>query len=143
MSTERLLLDTSALLTLIEDEDGAERVEDALVSGGVLVHWISLVELYYVSVQRGGEEEADLRHALVKQLPIQLIDEMDEPTLLIAARWKARFRISLADALIAATARRQDATLLHKDPEYEALHAEIWLESLPYKSNASGASAPS
>lgn len=139
MSTERLLLDTSALLTLIEDEDGADRVEGALASGGVLVHWISLVELYYVSAQRRGEDEADLRYALVKQLPIQLIDEMDEPTLLIAARWKAKHRISLADALIAAAARRQDATLLHKDPEYEALHAEIRLESLPYKSSTSGA----
>jgi predicted nucleic acid-binding protein len=58
---------------------------------------------------------------------------LDEPTLLTAGRFKARFRISLADALIAAFALRQEAILVHKDPELEALSEEIQQEILPYK----------
>ena len=58
---------------------------------------------------------------------------MDEPTLLTASRFKARFRISLADALIAAFAVRQEAILVHKDPELEALAEIVPQEILPYK----------
>jgi predicted nucleic acid-binding protein len=58
---------------------------------------------------------------------------MDEPTLLTAARFKATQRISLADAIIAALAIRQDAILLHKDPEFEVLAGQVSLETLLYK----------
>jgi predicted nucleic acid-binding protein len=58
---------------------------------------------------------------------------MDEPTLLTAARLKAVHRISLANAIIAAFAIRQNALLLHKDPEFESLSGQVLLEALPYK----------
>ena len=41
--------------------------------------------------------------------------------LLAAARIKAGHKLSVADAWIAATAERLDATLVHKDPEFEPL----------------------
>ena len=62
--------------------------------------------------------------------------EVDEPLLLTAARLKATHRVSLADAIIAAYAIRQGATLVHKDPEYESLSSELDLETLPYKGRA-------
>jgi len=46
---------------------------------------------------------------------------------------KARYRMSFADAFIAATAIHLDAILVHKDPEFEALKAILRTESLPYK----------
>jgi len=52
---------------------------------------------------------------------------------LAAAALKARFRLSFADALIAAIASECGATLLHKDPEMDALAGLVDLESLPYK----------
>jgi len=39
----------------------------------------------------------------------------------------------MADALIAASAHRYGATLLHKDPEFDALLDTIKQERLPYK----------
>jgi len=45
---------------------------------------------------------------------------MDEPLLLIASRFKASYRVPLADAIIAAYAFYYQAMLLHKDPEFEA-----------------------
>ncbi|MGH2592700.1 MAG: PIN domain-containing protein [Anaerolineae bacterium] len=46
---------------------------------------------------------------------------------------KAVHHLSLADAIIAAFAIRQNATLLHKDPEFEALAGQAAMEVLPYK----------
>jgi predicted nucleic acid-binding protein len=77
----------------------------------------------------------------LKQLPCKILWEIDEPTLLTASRLKASHQLSLADALIAAFAQRQSATLVHKDPEFEVLVGQMDLESLPYKSASS--SAPS
>jgi predicted nucleic acid-binding protein len=57
----------------------------------------------------------------------------DEKTFLQAGRLKASHRLSVADALIAATAKLHDAVLVHKDPELEALRGEMELLSLPFK----------
>lgn len=135
MSAKPVLLDTSALLTLIEDEAGASRVEQVLRAGSAIIAWVSLLEVVYLTRQERGEQEAERRYALLKVLPVTLLWTLDEPTLLIAARFKARHRISFADAIIAAYAAHHQATLLHKDPEFEALAAEVETEALPYKTS--------
>lgn len=133
LADERYLLDTSALMTLIEDEPGADRVEQALKGGSALVPGIALIEVYYVSLQERGQEEADLRYALIKDLNVQILWTMDEAVVLCAGRLKAAHRLSLADSVIAAFAAHHKATLLHKDPEYKALEGVVSMESLPYK----------
>ena len=133
MSDRRYLLDTSALLTFIEDEDGATRVEELLQLSSTVVTWISLLEISYITRQEQDAAEADQRYALLKALPITLLWSIDEPTLLTAARLKAQYRVSLADTLIAACAIQATATLVHKDPEFEQLVGEVTLEALPYK----------
>ena len=139
MSPERYLLDTSALLTLIEDEIGAERIETVLTQSETLLPWLALLEAHYITLQERGQSEADHRYALMKQLPVTILWETDEPILLTAARLKAAHHLSLADAIIAAYAIRHNATLLHKDPEFEALAGQMLLEALPHKSASSAA----
>lgn len=133
MSAEGYVLDTSALFTLVEDEPGADRVEEVLRNERVWLPWLVLLELAYVTRQEKGEAEAEYRYSLAKSLPATVLWEADEPTLLTAARYKASHRVSLADAIIAAFAARRGAVLLHKDPEYEALAGEVDLEALPYR----------
>ncbi|MBI5017167.1 MAG: PIN domain-containing protein [Deltaproteobacteria bacterium] len=133
MSGDRYVLDTSALLTLIEDEPGADRVQQILAEEEVLIPWVVLLEAVYISRQERGEAEAERRYALLKQLRAVILWEVDEPTLLTAARFKADYRVSLADAMIAAFAARQSAVLLHKDPEYEPLSSTVRQDLLPYK----------
>jgi predicted nucleic acid-binding protein len=128
-----LLLDTSAILTLIEDEAGADRVEAALRLESSLVPWPVLLEAHYIMLRDEGQAEADRCLALLKQLGVTIIWGMDEATLLTAARIKAQHRVSLADALIAAFAVRAGAVLLHKDPEFESLAGSLTMERLPYK----------
>ena len=67
------LLDTSALLSFIEDEAGADRVEHALKQPTTIVPWPVLLETHYVSVQEQGQAEADRRIALIKQLNVKIL----------------------------------------------------------------------
>jgi predicted nucleic acid-binding protein len=127
------LLDTSALLTLLENETGAERVEQVLRQAPTYISALSLLEVRYITLQEQSGTEADVRHALLKRSGATLIWELDEPIILIAASLKATYSLSLADATIAASAQRHGAVLLHKDPEFEALPESIRQEHLPYK----------
>ena len=133
MKSRRYLLDTSAVLALVEDEDGADRVEALLRTQDVIVPFVVLLESHYISRREQGEAEADRRYALLRQLTPHILWEVDEPTLLTAARLKALNPISLADALIAAFAIQNDAILVHKDAEYEVVAGEVELETLPCK----------
>lgn len=134
MNPEGFVLDTSAILTLIEDEKGADRVDQILRTERVWLPWLVLLEVNYITRQERGEAEADRRYALMKQLPVTILWSVDEPTLLTAARIKASCHLSLADAVIAAFTMQLNAILLHKDPEFEALAGQLFPEALPYKS---------
>ena len=135
------LLDTSALFALIEDELGADRVEAILRSGEALIPAAAALEVYYVTRQERGEDEADRRLALVRQLPARWLDQLTDPVLVAAGRLKAAHRISLADAMIAGFALNSAATLVHKDPECEAIAPDVQQERLPYKPRRSLADA--
>ena len=135
MNEERFILDTSAILTFLQDEEGAERVDTILRKSEVLLPFFVPLETYYITLQEQNESVADQRYALIKQLRSTILWTVNEPILLRSARFKAHYHISLADALIAAFASYYDAILVHKDPEFEELHTEIKQEALPYKNN--------
>ncbi len=130
------LLDTSAILAMIEGEAGADRTEQLLRDQRVLLPFVVLLEIYYITLQERGEEEANSRYAMLKALEIGLLTEVTEPVLLRAAQMKAYTRISFADAIIAAFAAVHGAVLVHKDPEFDALKDQVRLESLSYKARA-------
>lgn len=132
MSDDCFVLDTSALLAFMTGEDGADQVEKILLGkeNRLFIPWAVLFEVYYITKRTRGEKEADRRFVLIKELPASILWQMEEPEVLTAARIKAQFRISFADSIIAATAFRLDAILVHKDPEYERLSGMIKLHSL-------------
>ena len=114
-------LDTSAILTLRDDEPGAERV--AMVLEGpdpCFACFITRMEVLYRVWKDEGERSGRLAYEQLQSLPIQWVDQT-EPLLLEASRIKALHRLSVADAWIAAAALLGRATLLHKDPEFEAI----------------------
>jgi len=117
----------------MEDEEGAEEVERIIKEAHVILPFIVLLEVYYISLRERGEEIAIKRYAFLMSLGAETIWDVDEPTLLTAGRFKALYRLSLADALIAALAKRNGAILVHKDPEYEVLSKEVRQVVLPYK----------
>jgi ribonuclease VapC len=127
------LLDTSALLALLEDEPGAGRVAHVFKHAETFISALSLLEVRYITLQERDQAEADVRHALLKRSGAEIVWDLDEPTVLKAAAFKAEHALSLADALIAASAHRRGAILLHKDPEFDALAGAVKQERLPLK----------
>ena len=133
----RFVLDTSALLTLHNDEAGSDRVAAVLLAAAegqaeVYGCFISLMEVLHRVWKTNGEAAGRSAYAQCLELPIVWVHE--SPTLLErAASVKAVHSLSLADAWIAATALECQATLMHKDPEFEAI-AGLLEDRLPYKS---------
>ena len=127
------LLDTSALLTFLENEQGADKVEYMLKNEIIFCPFVVMLEVYYITLREKGSDIADKRYALIKSLELEFLWEIDEPTLLTASRFKGQFQISLADAIIAAFAKKNNAILVHKDPEYECIKTEVKQYILPYK----------
>lgn len=133
MSEIKYLLDTSAVLTFLEDEEGAEQVETLLRHKQVLIPYLVLLETCYITLQERSDDVAARRYALLKQLDVTFLWEIDEQTLLTAAQLKARYHLSLADAQIAAYALRNGAILVHQDPEFEAISEIGQQKALPCK----------
>jgi predicted nucleic acid-binding protein len=119
----------------MEDEEGAERVEEILREGEVLIPFPVLLEVYYITLRERSEQVADERYALVRNLPATEIWHVDEHVLLTAARLKAQHRLSFANALIAAFALQYRAVLVHEDPEYEPLTGVVQQEPLLYRTS--------
>jgi len=133
------LLDTSAILTLRDDEPGADRVAELLEQtrqGSVrcLGCFITLMEVFYRVWRDEGESAGRLAYEQCLALPIVWVHE--SPGLLKrAAALKAGHPLSLADAWIAAAALEQGAVLIHKDPEFRAV--EVAQEELPLRAKKS------
>ena len=134
---EVFILDTSTLLAYIEDEDGAEYAEDLLIRAErneitIYIPFVSLTEVMYITLQEKDENTAQARVDLIKSLSC-IVEESSETLNFAAARLKAKNRISLADAYIAALCQERNGVLVHKDPEFEKLSPAINQHKLPYK----------
>lgn len=131
------VLDTSALLTYLQSEEGSKIIEEILMtakrSNHVYISFITLMELYYIIWQEEGEHKAKEILVLLKSLPIQIVESNHRITL-IAGRIKANHKLSVADAFIVATAIEKEAMLVHKDPELENVSRYAEILTLPYKS---------
>ncbi len=133
----RYVLDTSAVLTVLNDEEGIETVLDLLKaahSGGALVYlpFMTLMELEYLNLRRHSQEETQRVLNLVEAWPVE-IEHSTEEWCHEAAQVKARGLVSVADAWICSLARLLDAELVHKDPKYDAVPGLKALP-LPYRS---------
>lgn len=127
------MLDSSALLTLIEEEAGDERVKQILRAEMAFVPWISLTELLCITTREKGEEHAEERYALIKNSNAAILWDATEELMFLAVNLKAHHQVSFADALIAAYSMQLNAILVHKDPEMESLRDKIRMEILPYQ----------
>jgi ribonuclease VapC len=129
------LLDFSALLTLRDEEAGADDVAarlDASSCGGIpcRICFISLMELYDRVWQDEGRTQGRVAYEQCLSLPLIVVHE-DTALLEKAGGIKATYRLSVAAAWIAASAVLLRATLVHKDPEFEPV--EITQHRLPYR----------
>jgi predicted nucleic acid-binding protein len=130
------VLDTSALLTLFKDEDGAQDVEEILEVCGkgrskAYLPFMSLMEFDYMVLRTQGRSAVDGAIRMVQAWPVEKVESYPEWGR--KAAWiKSRVPLSVADAWNAALALILDAELVHKDPEYDQVRG-LRHRRLPYK----------
>jgi predicted nucleic acid-binding protein len=117
-------LDASALLSLLTNGSGADRVESLLREARpdtpLLVSAVNLGEVFYIAWQRHGEESAKQTLADLLQLPIRIVP-VDVPQVLKAGELKAVHKIPYVDCLAAALATLNQAALVTSDRDFEKL----------------------
>lgn len=128
------VLDAHALMVYFEKEPGYEKVQDLLAaaaSGGrrLLLSAVNWGEVYYVTHREHGRQAADQVAQLLEEFPIEVVP-VDVPIARQAGLYKAARRMSYADCLAGALARRRKAALVSGDRDFKALENEIkivWL----------------
>jgi len=127
------VLDANALLDLLVNGPGAERVERLLKGARpatpLLVSAVNWGEVFYISWQRHGEESARQTLADLLQLPIRIVP-VDVAQVLKAGELKAVHRIPYVDCFAAALATLNQATLVTSDRDFEKLGRHfpvLWL----------------
>jgi predicted nucleic acid-binding protein len=103
-----------------------------LIDVPIATSFMSFMEVFYITLQERDIDEAKIRLNLMGSLPITRV-ESTEPLGLIASKLKAGYRLSVADAWIAALAEEKGSILVHKDPEFEQLEDTLSVQKLPYK----------
>ncbi len=129
------VFDSFALIAYFRDEPGAEAMENLLVTAGkkdTPLHMtdVNYAEVKYSIVKKDGAEAWAEAAKILQGLPIDF-HSTNRALADTAADFKARFKISLADAFAAALAKEKKAGLVTGDPEFKPLAKEIkinWLK---------------
>ena len=129
------VLDSFALIAYFRDEPGAEMVENLLVTAGkkdtpLLMTDVNYAEVKYSIVKKDGADAWAEAAKVLQGLPIDF-HSTNRSLADLAADFKARFKMSLAEAFAAALAKETKAELVTGDPEFKALEKEIkihWLK---------------
>ena len=129
------VLDTSAILTFLKAESGIE-VLDELFRGRdnrYIISFLTLYEIYYTTFRNHSKNAADflLRTTMQLGLEVNYENELDEA--ISAGTIRGVFPVSTVGAWVASLAYRRQATLVHKDPAFEALADHIDLLTIPYE----------
>ncbi|MBW8050184.1 MAG: type II toxin-antitoxin system VapC family toxin [Cytophagales bacterium] len=114
------ILDACSLIAFFGNEKGSEKVDDILRRSEkedclVFIHKINLFEVYYDSYRRESKKKANDILITVNDLPITIIEQLEDKVFKEAGRLKATYRISLADSIALAEAKTKKAEIVTAD----------------------------
>ena len=117
---ETFVLDASALIAFLNDEDGADKVEDVLQKAKVdnciiYMNKLNILEIYYGVYREDGKEKAEETLIKILNLPLIVVDTLKDDVFKEAGRLKATYKISLADSIAIAEAETRKAQILTAD----------------------------
>lgn len=131
---KKYVLDTHSVIAYLEGEESGRGLipilENAVENKAVL--FLSVVnwgEVYYIALREGGKERAGLYLSVIDKYPVEIVDADKELTL-AAARYKARYKMSYADAFACGLAEMKNASLVTGDKEFKQADDKInitWL----------------
>ncbi|MCL2041153.1 MAG: PIN domain-containing protein [Bacteroidales bacterium] len=112
----KFVLDACAVLALIKGEQGMNIVKSAIESDAeVFIHSVTLLEIYYNVAKELGIDSADLFFEQIIQTKIKIIYEITESTIKSAGYMKSKYKISLGDSFVLATAKWHKAKVISSD----------------------------
>lgn len=117
------LLDSYAILLWIQNEPGAQVVEDLLLSAQegqlqLIVSELNLGEVYYKCIRRAGKIRASEIIEQFTALPVEPVP-VGWDIVRRASEIKADIPIAYADCFAIATALLREATVVTGDPEFD------------------------
>ena len=110
-------LDAGPIIAFLDDEPGAEVVEDVLTEPGsqCFAHIFNLTEVYYIYFRRGGMGIAEDAIQAVLDVGIVIRDDNDTAYWKEAATFKGMHSMALPDAFCLALGRRLGGTVVTTD----------------------------
>ena len=117
------LFDAFPLLCWLQEEPGYELIDGLLTEAetgksSISMHIINLGEVFYRLCRISGMKRGEEILEKIRMLPIRILSISDEEVL-AAAKIKAKYPISYADAFAVAKALQSGATVVTGDPEYK------------------------
>jgi uncharacterized protein len=129
------VLDSFALLSFLRDEPGGKKVAALLEVAGQREQPVQMTEVNYAETQyiirrKDGDAAWRVVASELPALPIEF-QPADRRLADLAADFKTRFKLSLADAFAAALAKIRNVALVTGDQEFKEVEGEIkisWLK---------------
>ena len=129
------VLDSFALIAYFRNEPGADTVEKLLINAikaakPLLMCEVNYAEAKYMILRKHGKPAWESAASIRNSLPIEF-HSADRTLSDMAAQFKSKHRISLADAFAAALAKSRRAYLVTGNPEFTVLEKELkitWLK---------------
>ena len=114
------VLDANAIVALVKNEEGADVVDNLIVqsaNGGfnVCMNKYNLLEVYYGFYREDGEVFAEKQIKKIRESPIVIIDTLSDKVFRQAGRFKATYKVSLADAVVLAQGAADSSVIVSSD----------------------------
>ena len=113
----KAVLDACAVIAYLNDEEGAQKIDDLLAESRPLqIAGINVLEVACDAVKTTGEASAasEVIH-LIEKMPCHIEWTLTQAVLVLAAQFKAVNRISLADSVALALTKSLNAELVTSD----------------------------
>ena len=123
------ILDACALLAFLNDEAGADTIEDVLNQSAVhtvsvSMSIVNLLEVYYGELRDKGPDIAQIVLDMVQQYSIEIVNTVSTQVFQEAARLKVAYKMSLADCIGLATAIELSGRFVTSDHQELEIAAE-------------------
>lgn len=128
------IFDSSALLSFIRDEDGAERVLQLLELAEkrkvrIIMPLIQYGEVVYIANIRGNHASFSQTVALLETLPIEY-PQIDKSSVIVASQYKLRGGLAYPECFLIAIALQYQGVIVTKDSEFKKFEKELSVEWL-------------
>ena len=131
------VVDAWSFIAWFQDErPAADDFEEILDNSDhrLIMSMMNAAEVYYLIAGRVSESAADTARQVMEKSPVEILSVNDDLTWK-AARLKARYPCSIADAFAGALALQRDATLVTGDDDFEHLEESEGLDVIMLERN--------